>query len=83
MLQAAALLVDIRDDTIGEIATSIASFNQPIEIGSLDVRKITILAVIVTALALALLAALLTRTTIGTCAPRRRTSARHACWEST
>jgi branched-chain amino acid transport system permease protein len=65
VLQAAALLVDIRDDTIGEIATSIASFNQPIEIGSLDVRKITILAVIVTALALALLAALLTRTTIG------------------
>ena len=65
VLQAAALLVDIRDDTIGEIATSIASFNRPIEIGSLDVRKITILAVIVTALALALLAALLTRTTIG------------------
>ena len=65
VLQAAALLVDIRDDTIGEIATSIASFNQPIEIGSLDIRKITILAVIVTALALALLAALLTRTTIG------------------
>ncbi len=65
VLQAAALLVDIRDDTIGEIATSIASFNQPIEIGSLDVRKITILAVIVTALALALLAGLLTRTTIG------------------
>ena len=65
VLQAAALLVDIRDDTIGEIATSIASFNQPIEIGSLDVRKITILAVIVTAIALALLAALLTRTTIG------------------
>ncbi|MGH2932715.1 MAG: branched-chain amino acid ABC transporter permease [Gaiellaceae bacterium] len=65
VLQAAALLVDIRDDTIGEIATSIASFNQPIEIGSLDVRKITILAVVVTALALALLAALLTRTTIG------------------
>ncbi len=65
VLQAAALLVDIRDDTIGEIATSIASFNQPVEIGSLDVRKITILAVIVTAVALALLAALLTRTTIG------------------
>jgi len=65
VLQAAALLVDIRDDTIGEIATSIASFNRPIEIGSLDIRKITILAVIVTALALALLAALLTRTTIG------------------
>jgi branched-chain amino acid transport system permease protein len=65
VLQAAALLVDIRDDTIGEIATSIASFNRPIEIGSLDVRKITIAAVIVTVVALALLAALLTRTTIG------------------
>jgi branched-subunit amino acid ABC-type transport system permease component len=37
VLQAAALLVDIRDDTIGEIATSIASFNQPISVGGVDV----------------------------------------------
>jgi branched-chain amino acid transport system permease protein len=65
VLQAIALLVDIRDDTIGEIATSIASFNQAIDVAGTDVRKITIAAVVVTALALALLAMLLTRTTIG------------------
>jgi branched-chain amino acid transport system permease protein len=65
VLQAIALLVDIRDDTIGEIATSIASFNQAIDVAGTDVRKITIAAVVVTALALALLAVLLTRTTIG------------------
>ncbi|MBA2568069.1 MAG: branched-chain amino acid ABC transporter permease [Actinobacteria bacterium] len=65
VLQAAALLVDIRDDTIGEIATSIASFNQPVTLGSLEIRKITIASVAVAAVALALLAVLLTRTTIG------------------
>jgi branched-chain amino acid transport system permease protein len=64
-LQAVALLVDIRDDTIGEIATSVASFNQAITVAGVDVRKITIAAVIVAAVALALLALLLTRTTIG------------------
>jgi branched-chain amino acid transport system permease protein len=65
MLQAIALLIDIRDDTIGEIATSIASFNQAITVAGVDVRKITIAAVVVAAAALALLALLLTRTTIG------------------
>jgi branched-chain amino acid transport system permease protein len=65
MLQAIALLIDIRDDTIGEIATSIASFNQAITVAGVDVRKITIAAVIVSAVALALLALLLARTTIG------------------
>jgi branched-chain amino acid transport system permease protein len=65
VLQAIALLVDIRDDTIGEIATSIASFNQAVDVAGTDVRKITIAAVVVAALALALLALLLTRTTIG------------------
>ena len=65
VLQAAALLVDIRDDTIGEIATSIASFNQPISVGGVDVRKITIASVVIAAVALALLALLLTRTTAG------------------
>jgi branched-chain amino acid transport system permease protein len=65
MLQAIALLIDIRDDTIGEIATSIASFNQAITVAGVDVRKITIAAVIVAAATLALLALLLTRTTIG------------------
>ena len=65
MLQAIALMIDIRDDTIGEIATSIASFNQAITVAGTDVRKITIAAIIVAAVALALLALLLAKTTIG------------------
>ena len=65
MLQAVALLVDIRDNTIGEIATSIAPLNQPTTVGGVDVRKITIVAVLVTVVALGLLALLLLRTTIG------------------
>jgi branched-chain amino acid transport system permease protein len=65
MLQAVALLVDIRDNTIGEIATSLAPLNQPITVGGVDVRKITIVAVVVAAVALGLLALLLLRTTIG------------------
>ncbi len=65
MLQAIALLVDIRDDTLGEIATSVASFNQAITVEGVDVRKVTILAVAVAAVALLLLALLLARTTIG------------------
>jgi branched-chain amino acid transport system permease protein len=65
MLQAIALAIDIRDDTIGEIATSIASFNQATTVAGVEVRKITIAAVIVAAVTLALLALLLARTTIG------------------
>jgi branched-chain amino acid transport system permease protein len=65
MLQAIAQLVDIRDNTIGEIATSIAPLNQPTTLLGVEVRKITIVAVIVTAVVLALLALLLLRTTIG------------------
>jgi branched-chain amino acid transport system permease protein len=65
MLQAIALLVDIRDNTIGEIATSVAPLNQAITVQGVDVRKITIVAVVVAAVALALLALLLLRTTIG------------------
>jgi branched-chain amino acid transport system permease protein len=65
VLQAAALLVDIRDDTIGEIATSIASFNQPIDVAGTDVRKITIAAIVITVAVLAVLALLLSKTTIG------------------
>jgi branched-chain amino acid transport system permease protein len=65
VLQAVALLVDIRDDTIGEIASSIASFNQAITVAGVDVRKITIAAVVIAVVVLGLLALLLTRTTIG------------------
>ena len=65
MLQAIAQLVDIRDDTIGEIASSVAPLNQPTTVFGAEVRKITIVAVLVAAAALGLLALLLLRTTIG------------------
>jgi branched-chain amino acid transport system permease protein len=65
LLQAVAQLVDVRDGTVGEPATSVAPLAQAITIGGVEVRKITIVAVAVAAVALAVLALLLTRTTIG------------------
>jgi branched-chain amino acid transport system permease protein len=65
LLQAVALILDIRDGTIGEPAVSLASLNQVVTIGGVDVRKVTILAVVVAGVALAVLALLLSRTTIG------------------
>jgi branched-chain amino acid transport system permease protein len=65
LLQSIALLIDLRDDTIGETAASVAPLNQAITVAGVDVRKVTIVAVAVAAVALALLALLLARTTIG------------------
>jgi branched-chain amino acid transport system permease protein len=66
MLQAIALLVDLRnDDLIGEAAVSVAPLNQVVTVGGVEVRKLTIVAILVAAGTLALLALLLTRTTIG------------------
>ena len=65
MLQAIALLVDIRDGTIGEPATSVAPLNRAVDVAGVDVRKVTIVAVAVAAVALGLLALLLVRTTVG------------------
>ena len=65
MLQAIALLVDVRDGTIGEPATSVAPLNRAVDVAGVDVRKVTIVAVVVAVVALALLALLLVRTTIG------------------
>jgi branched-chain amino acid transport system permease protein len=65
MLQAIALIIDIRDDTIGEPAASVAPLNQAVSVGGVDVRKVTIVAVLVAVGALAALALLLARTTIG------------------
>jgi branched-chain amino acid transport system permease protein len=65
VLQNVALVLDIRDDTIGEPAVSVASLNQAITIGGVDVRKVTILAIAVAAVTLLLLALLLAKTTIG------------------
>jgi len=64
-LQAVALLVDVRDDVIGEPAVSVAPLNQAITIHGVDVRKITLVAVAAAVVALGALALLLTRTTIG------------------
>ncbi len=65
MLQAIALLFDVRDGTIGEPASSLAQLNQAVEVAGVDVRKITIVAVLVAAAALGLLALVLVRTTTG------------------
>jgi branched-chain amino acid transport system permease protein len=65
LLQAIALIVDLRDDTLGEVAPSLTSLGQPVTIGGTEVRKITLVAIGVAAGALLLVGLLLTRTTIG------------------
>jgi branched-chain amino acid transport system permease protein len=65
LLQAVALIVDLRDGTLGQIASSVAPLNQAISIGGVDVRKVTLVAVAVAAVSLVGLALVLTRTTIG------------------
>jgi branched-chain amino acid transport system permease protein len=65
LLQNVALLIDVRDDTIGEPAASVAALNQAVTVSGVEVRKVTIVAVIVAVVALGLLALLLTRTRIG------------------
>ena len=65
VLQATALLIDVRDGQIGQPAASVASLNQAIKVGGTDVRKVTIVAVVVALATLGLLAAILGRTRIG------------------
>ncbi len=65
MLQAIALLIDLRDNFIGETASSVAPLNQVITIRGVDVHKVTFVAVGVTVGILLALALLLKRTTIG------------------
>jgi branched-chain amino acid transport system permease protein len=50
---------------LGKTATSLVELNRPVSVGGLDVRKITIVAIIVAAVCLALLVLLLNRTSIG------------------
>jgi len=50
---------------LGKIATSLAYLNRPVAISGVDIRKITIVAVVVAALCLIALSVLLERTTIG------------------
>jgi branched-chain amino acid transport system permease protein len=65
LLQAIALIVDLRNGQLGEVAPSLTSLAQPITVGGVDIRKITLVSIAVAAGALALLALLLMRTTIG------------------
>ena len=65
LLQNVALLIDVRDDTIGEPAASVASLNRAVTVWGVEIRKVTIVAVVVAVVSLGLLALLLTRTRIG------------------
>jgi branched-chain amino acid transport system permease protein len=65
LLQSVALILDIRDDTIGEPAAPLGSLNEAVSIAGVDVRKVTVAAIAAAAVALGLLALLLARTTIG------------------
>jgi branched-chain amino acid transport system permease protein len=50
---------------LGKTATSLVELNRPVSVGGLDIRKITIVAIVVAAVCLALLLLLLNRTSIG------------------
>ena len=65
LLQAIALIVDLRNGQLGEVAPSLTSLAQPITVGGVEIRKITLVSIAVAAGALGLLALLLLRTTIG------------------
>ena len=65
LLQAIALIVDLRNDQLGEVAPSLTSLAQPVTVGGVEIRKITLVSIAVAAGALLLLALLLMRTTIG------------------
>lgn len=50
---------------LGKTATSLVELNRPVSVGSVDVRKITLVAIVTAAVCLVLLVALLNRTAIG------------------
>ena len=50
---------------LGKTATSLVQLNRPVEIGGVDIRKITIVAIVTAAVCLLLLLALLNRTSLG------------------
>jgi branched-chain amino acid transport system permease protein len=66
LLEAVALVVDLRNNTLGEVVfSSIGSLNEAVTIGGVTVRKVSIVAVGVAIVVLLLLLVLLGRTTIG------------------
>jgi branched-chain amino acid transport system permease protein len=50
---------------LGKTATSLVQLNRPVEIGGVEIRKITIVAIVTAAVCLVLLVALLNRTALG------------------
>jgi len=65
LLQSVALVIDTRDNTIGQPAASLASLNRPWVIWGTDVRKITVVAIVTAALCLVALVLFLGRTSVG------------------
>jgi branched-chain amino acid transport system permease protein len=65
LLQAIALILDLRNGQLGEVAASLTMLAQPISIAGAQVREITLVELGVAIGALLLLALLLLRTTIG------------------
>jgi branched-chain amino acid transport system permease protein len=58
-------IAQLKFGTFGKIATSLTFLNRPVAIGGVDVRKISIVAIVVAIVCLVALNALLERTTIG------------------
>jgi branched-chain amino acid transport system permease protein len=65
VLQSIALIIDLRDNTEGEPASSLADLNQAITVFGTDVRKVTIVSIVIAIATLSVLALLLGRTSIG------------------
>jgi branched-chain amino acid transport system permease protein len=65
LLQAVARIVDVRDGTIGEPVRVVGQLNRAVGIAGVNVRQVTILAIVLGIVVLGLLALLLGRTTIG------------------
>jgi branched-chain amino acid transport system permease protein len=65
LLQAAARIVDVRDGTIGEPVRALGRLNRAVTVADVNVRQVTILAIVLGIVVLGLLALLLGRTTIG------------------
>ncbi len=65
LLQSAALLIDQRDNTLGEPAASLAQLIQPWNIFGTEVRKITVVSIVTAAICLLALMLFLGRTAVG------------------
>jgi branched-chain amino acid transport system permease protein len=65
LLQAVARIVDVRDGTIGEPVRVVGQLNRAVGVGGVNVRQVTILAIVLGIVVLGLLALLLGRMTIG------------------